>query len=72
MSTVATALLSELQVPVPPPRITPLAVYVVVAPMHNGELPVTDDIAALETTVTVAVVAPVLTQPVIGLVTMAV
>ena len=50
--TVATAALLLLHAPVPPLRTTPLAVYVAVAPMHNGDVPVTEVIAALGLTVT--------------------
>ena len=55
-STVVTAVLSLLQMPVPPLRTTELAVKVVVLPIHNGLLmPVTDAMLALGLTVTVTV-----------------
>ena len=44
--TVATAGLLLLHVPVPPLRTAPFAVYVAVAPMHRGEVPVTDTMLA--------------------------
>jgi hypothetical protein len=37
--TVAMAVLSELQAPVPPPKVVPATVYVVVEPMHCGVMP---------------------------------
>jgi hypothetical protein len=37
--TVAMAVLSELQAPVPPPKLVPATVYVVVEPMHWGVMP---------------------------------
>jgi hypothetical protein len=37
--TVAMAVLSELQAPVPPPKLVPATVYVVVEPMHCGVMP---------------------------------
>jgi hypothetical protein len=37
--TVAMAVLSELQAPVPPPKVVPATVYVVVEPIHCGVMP---------------------------------
>jgi hypothetical protein len=37
--TVAMAVLSELHAPVPPPKLVPATVYVVVEPMHCGVMP---------------------------------
>ena len=37
--TVAMAVLSELQAPVPPPKVVPATVYVVVEPIHCGVVP---------------------------------
>jgi hypothetical protein len=51
--TVATEGLLLLHTPVPPPKTTPLAVYVVDAPMHRGEDPVIEVIAAFGVTVIV-------------------
>jgi hypothetical protein len=50
--TVATAALLLLHAPVPPPRSTPVVVYVAVAPIHSGVVPVTDVIAAFGVMVT--------------------
>jgi hypothetical protein len=50
--TVATAVLLLLHAPVPPPRTTPVVVYVAVAPIHSGVVPVTDAIPALGLIVT--------------------
>jgi hypothetical protein len=40
--TVATAILSLLQAPVPPSNTTSFAAYVAVFPIHNGEVPLTE------------------------------
>ena len=50
--TVAIAVLLLLQAPVPPPKTTPVVVYVAVAPIHSGVVPVTDVILALGLMVT--------------------
>jgi hypothetical protein len=61
--TVATAVLLLLQVPVPPPRTTEVAVYVVVCPVHKGVVPVTEATLALGFTVTVCCADLVPLQP---------
>ena len=50
--TVAIPVLLLLQAPAPPPSTTPVVVYVAVAPIHNGEVPLTDVIAAFGVIVT--------------------
>ena len=50
--TVAIAALLVLQAPLPPLRTTPFAVYVAVPPMHKGEDPLTDVMAAFGLIVT--------------------
>ena len=50
-STVATVVLLLLHAPVPPPSTTPLAVYVAVAPIQSGEVPLTEVMAAFAVTV---------------------
>ena len=49
--TVATAVLSLLQLPVPPPVTTLLALLVAVAPLQSAEVPVTEAMLALGVTV---------------------
>ena len=52
-ATVAILVLLLDQAPVPPPKTTPLTVYVAVAPGHSGVVPLTVPIAALGLTVSV-------------------
>ena len=50
-ATVAVAVVLLDQAPVPPPNTTPLAVYAALAPIHSGDVPVTDVTTALGVTV---------------------
>src|ERR1700740_2782369 len=50
-STVATPVLSLLHTPVPPPSTTPVVVYVGVAPIHTGLVPLTELMAAFAVTI---------------------
>jgi hypothetical protein len=61
--TVATAALLLLHAPVPPLRITPLAVYVDVPPIHKGLTPVTEATAAFGFIVTACWADTVPPQP---------
>jgi hypothetical protein len=61
--TVATAVLLLLQAPVPPPSTTPTVVYVAVAPIHSGVVPVTDVITAFGLMVTDCCAETVPPQP---------